>query len=113
MKYRCRCSRESCRKRYTFDVHPHSMGFDKKCGSCGGTQFRVDVYRQRVGSKENRTCSCDGVHTKQGRPIKPHRWGCEGCIHREDAVIDAALRGKKTTSDESWLTNPPSGTEDL
>lgn len=104
MKYRCRCSRESCRKRYTFNIHPHSIGFDKKCTGCGGTKFRVDVYRERVGSKENRICHCDNVFSKKnGRPIKPHRYGCEGCIHREDAVIDAALMGRSTAGDESWL----------
>lgn len=105
MKYRCRCSKRSCYKRYTFTVHPDSMGFDKTCGGCGGKRFTVDAYRQKVRGKENRICGCDGVYTKECRPIKPHRWGCEGCIHREDAVIDAALRGRSTATDDSWLND--------
>lgn len=111
MKYRCRCSRDTCQKRYTFDLHPNSMGFNKKCTRCDGTQFRVDVYRTRVKADENKRCGCDGVHTKKGRPIKPHRWGCEGCVHREDAVIDASMRGNSTAGDESWLCAEAQGVE--
>ncbi len=106
MKYRCRCLKNKCRR--TFTKHPDDMGSSApECG-CGERRWHIDQYRQRVGSKENRTCHCDGVHTKSGRPIKPHRWGCEGCVHREDAVLNAALRGNSTAGDESWLNNTSS-----
>jgi hypothetical protein len=84
-------------------MHPDSMGFKSPNCDCGVTEWHVDQYRTKVKSAENKLCSCDHVHTKKGRPIKPHRWGCEMCIHREDAVIDAALKGRSTASDNDWL----------
>lgn len=101
VKYRCRCLKNKCRR--TFTTHPDDMTKAPVCG-CGESKWHVDQYRTRVGSKENRICHCDNVFSKKsGRPIKPHRWGCKGCIHREDAVIEASLMGRSTASDESWL----------
>lgn len=82
-------------------MHPDSLGFKVTCDRCGRSSWAID--QRRHSGPENKTCGCDGVHTAQGRPVKPHRWGCKGCVHREDLVINAAMAGRATAEDNSWL----------
>lgn len=85
-------------------MHPDSYGFKPPVCNCGKSSWHIDKHRHNVRGAENKTCGCDGVHTAQGRPIKPHRWGCKGCVHREDLVINAAMAGRVTAEDKSWLS---------
>lgn len=103
MIYRCKCSNRHCRKRRNFTVHPGSMGFNETCSNCGGTAWAIDQNRSK--GREEKLCGCDDVFTSEGRPIKPHRWGCKGCMHREELVINAAMSGRSSAADMSWLSD--------
>lgn len=99
MSYKCRCSKESCKRRRTFSKHPDEYKRPPVCHGCGGTKWRVDLLRQR--RKEYRKCYCNGLWFS----IKnsPHKWGTPGCDHREEFVMQAALAGRATTEAENFL----------
>lgn len=40
------------------------------------------------------TCVCDGWWF-------PHRWGCKGCRHREEFIIDRSLREVDNLADDT------------
>ena len=91
MRHPCRC--RGCKGRKTLTKHPDQYIRPPVC-SCGRSDWAVDHYRMRVGPKENKLCHCGHVTSLAGRPIHPHRWGCKGCFHRDDLLLEMAVKGK-------------------
>ena len=92
VKYRARCNKRACQARRTIkgNYDPNDR-LPCHMYNCKGL-MRKDVTRERLGGNEGRElCHCDGVQWADTRN-SPHRKGSEGCRHREEMLIEQALR---------------------
>lgn len=95
-RWPCRCSSKKCLQRVTKRKRPDHYKIEKhsRCGVCG-SPLRVDWHRlrQQLGlidsSKDSgEACYCVGR-------IYKHRKGQEGCIYRDEMVLERAVNPKK------------------
>lgn len=65
-------------------------------------QRALQMYERSIQGGQ---CSCKGVRTRAGRLIRPHRWGCAGCLHFEEAK--AAKRARRQSRKKEDDPAPP------
>lgn len=85
-----RCSRDSCRKRYTFSKHWEEFKRVKIC-TCGCKKFTVCYDRLRAAKRDK--CNCSGYHF-------PHREGSKFCTSNSMSSYHAAKERHGMTGDE-------------
>lgn len=77
-----RCSRETCRLRYTVKLEPLNF----KCRKCGNEKYRLDKTAM-ARDNAKMSCLCTGYKWGDDRTSKaPHRKGSRQCHYRKDGT---------------------------
>lgn len=106
MSYRARCNKRACQARRTikgvYDPNDREKCHDPKGVGCCGL-MRKDVTRERDVTKDasggGKLCRCDGL-TMSSRN-SPHRYGCRGCRHHDEYIIEKAFKPRSKHSPTS------------
>lgn len=91
-RWHVRCSREKCRKRAVFSMHPDEYTVPRRCEGCGGTKFRIIKDRSKEAGNNIR-CSCAGRvfgavrASNYSASMPPHRRGSPNCWYRADGTM--------------------------
>lgn len=86
MRWRIRCSKESCKIRYSLPRHPDDYVRGWKCRGCGGSKFRV--IKNRTKERGATLCNCSGYAWVGAwtNGTAPHRRGSPWCWYRADGT---------------------------
>lgn len=86
-----RCSKETCKKRAVFSMHPDEYKIPRKCEGCGGSRFRV-IKKWHRERGDRMQCTCAGrvygevKASDHSASMPPHVRGSQRCWYRKDGT---------------------------